>query len=207
MSKPAGVDFDIQAGHDHYSDRAGKLNEYGLKGKKVYLRVAPQCPFPDQRLGNALKPRYLTVFVYNFTAIRHMNTSAMIQTSSRIHAINGHHQYLLKRFTLDFLTLKAAAENGYVPKQVLINEVLPFAKRLLSMEGLCFGKGTLIMDIVLLSRTVSKLPLSMANESMVPYRIEPQYSATRQLPTSSVTINIHFQVVIDQNEIRWLDMI
>lgn len=34
-----GIDFDIEAGQDHYSNLVGKLYEYGLKGKEVYLRA------------------------------------------------------------------------------------------------------------------------------------------------------------------------
>ncbi|KAI5347139.1 hypothetical protein L3X38_015018 [Prunus dulcis] len=51
-----GIDFDIEGGTDqHWDDLARYLSGYSKKGKKVYLTAAPQCPFPDAWVGNALK--------------------------------------------------------------------------------------------------------------------------------------------------------
>ncbi|CAI9764173.1 unnamed protein product [Fraxinus pennsylvanica] len=123
-----GIDFDIEAGQDHYSDLAGKLYEYGAKGKKVYLTAAPQCPFPDQWLGNALKTGlfdYVWVQFYNNPQCEYISSdpnkfkNSWNQWTSSIPA---------KKIYIGLPASKAAAGNGYVLKQVLINEVLPFAK-------------------------------------------------------------------------------
>lgn len=48
-----GIDFDIEGGTNLYWDDLAKyLKGYG---KNVYLTAAPQCPFPDAWIGNALK--------------------------------------------------------------------------------------------------------------------------------------------------------
>ncbi|MCI77189.1 hevamine-A-like, partial [Trifolium medium] len=48
-----GIDFDIEGGTNLYWDDLARY----LKGynKNVYLTAAPQCPFPDAWIGNALK--------------------------------------------------------------------------------------------------------------------------------------------------------
>ncbi|KAL5100137.1 hypothetical protein RYX36_004464 [Vicia faba] len=48
-----GIDFDIEGGTNLYWDDLAKY----LKGysENVYLTAAPQCPFPDAWIGNALK--------------------------------------------------------------------------------------------------------------------------------------------------------
>ena len=52
-----GVDFDIEhGGSKHYDDLARYLKGYSSKGrKKVWVTAAPQCPFPDRMLGQALR--------------------------------------------------------------------------------------------------------------------------------------------------------
>ncbi|KAM7272642.1 hypothetical protein ACFE04_027305 [Oxalis oulophora] len=51
-----GIDFDIEGGtNQHWNELARYLSAYSSKGKKVYLTAAPQCPFPDAWIGNALK--------------------------------------------------------------------------------------------------------------------------------------------------------
>jgi len=51
-----GIDFDIEGGSNLYwDDLARYLKGYSNKGRKVYLTAAPQCPFPDAWIGNALK--------------------------------------------------------------------------------------------------------------------------------------------------------
>ncbi|KAK4849545.1 hypothetical protein QYF36_026010 [Acer negundo] len=50
-----GIDFDIEGGTDqHWNDLARFLSGYSTRGKKVHLTAAPQCPFPDAWVGNAL---------------------------------------------------------------------------------------------------------------------------------------------------------
>nr|CAD1835090.1 unnamed protein product [Ananas comosus var. bracteatus] len=65
-----GVDFDIEGGGpSYYGDLAKYLWAYGAKaGKKVYLTAAPQCPYPDASVGEALETGlfdYVWVQFYN----------------------------------------------------------------------------------------------------------------------------------------------
>ncbi|KAK3415811.1 hypothetical protein EUGRSUZ_H01459 [Eucalyptus grandis] len=64
-----GIDFDIEGGTGLYwDDLARYLSRYSKRGKKVYLSAAPQCPFPDARVGRALKTGlfdYVSVQFYN----------------------------------------------------------------------------------------------------------------------------------------------
>lgn len=64
-----GFDFDIEGGTDLYwDDLARYLSAYSNQGKKVYLTAAPQCPFPDASVGNALRAGlfyYVWVQSYN----------------------------------------------------------------------------------------------------------------------------------------------
>ncbi|KAI9111449.1 hypothetical protein K1719_017139 [Acacia pycnantha] len=61
-----GIDFDIEGGsNQHWGDLARFLKGHG---KKVYITAAPQCPFPDAWIGNALKTGlfdYVWVQFYN----------------------------------------------------------------------------------------------------------------------------------------------
>ena len=47
-----GIDFDIDQGKTHYAAMAQRLSTYSQQGKKEYLTAAPQCIFPDLKLGN-----------------------------------------------------------------------------------------------------------------------------------------------------------
>ncbi|KAJ6872930.1 hypothetical protein NC651_031923 [Populus alba x Populus x berolinensis] len=49
-----GIDFDIEGGELHYVALATRLSELSRGGRKVYLTAAPQCPFPDDWLDDAL---------------------------------------------------------------------------------------------------------------------------------------------------------
>lgn len=65
-----GIDFDIEGGTNLYwDDLARYLSNYGkVHGKKVYLTAAPQCPFPDYYIGEALQTGlfdYVWVQFYN----------------------------------------------------------------------------------------------------------------------------------------------
>ncbi|KAG8363289.1 hypothetical protein BUALT_Bualt19G0006600 [Buddleja alternifolia] len=122
-----GIDFDIEAGEDHYSDLAGKLFQYGQQGRKVYLTAAPQCPFPDTRLGNALQTGF-----FDFVFVQFYNNPQCEYVSSDPDMFkNSWNQWTSVPAGKIYIGLPAtqdAAGSGYVPNQVLISEVLPFAK-------------------------------------------------------------------------------
>ncbi|KAI5400270.1 hypothetical protein KIW84_065255 [Lathyrus oleraceus] len=48
-----GIDFDIEAGGQHFDELARALNGFSAQ-KRVYLSAAPQCPFPDAHLDSAI---------------------------------------------------------------------------------------------------------------------------------------------------------
>ncbi|KAF2295704.1 hypothetical protein GH714_033661 [Hevea brasiliensis] len=97
-----GIDFDIEGGtNQHWDDLARFLSAYSKKGKKVYLTAAPQCPFPDSWVGNALKTGLFDnvwVQFYNNPPCQYSGTgSGFIPvadlTSKVLPAINGSAKY------------------------------------------------------------------------------------------------------------------
>lgn len=123
-----GIDFDIEGGTNlHWDDLATFLSAYSKKGKKVYLTAAPQCPFPDAWVGEALKTGlfdYVWVQFYNnppcqYSADLSDLESAWKQWVSDIPA------------TKIFLGLPAApdaAGSGFIPVNDLTSQVLPAIK-------------------------------------------------------------------------------
>lgn len=96
-----------------------------------------------------LRVAFFTTFGSNFITIVLVNTMAM-QTTSRIHGINGHIFKLVKYFWVCLRLQMHAANGGYIPPDVLIRKVLPYIKRSENMEVLCFGLGFMTRAIALL---------------------------------------------------------
>ncbi|KAH1154221.1 hypothetical protein GYH30_049742, partial [Glycine max] len=101
-----GIDFDIEGGSNkHWGDLARLLKGYGMakQSKKVYITAAPQCPFPDAWIGNALTTGLFDfVWVqfynnppcqYNSGAIRSGFIPAADLTSKVLPAIKGSSKY------------------------------------------------------------------------------------------------------------------
>ncbi|EXB72482.1 hypothetical protein L484_011484 [Morus notabilis] len=66
-----GIDFDIELGSKLYWDELARyLKGYSQPGQAVYLSAAPQCPFPDRFLGNALK---LNTGLFDFVWVQFCN--------------------------------------------------------------------------------------------------------------------------------------
>lgn len=133
-----GVDFDIELGSSkHYDDLARYLKEYSRKGrKKVWITAAPQCPFPDRMLGQALRTGLFDrvhVQFYNnpvcsyragnvaaFTRAWNKWTSSLPQSSV-------------------YLGLPAsprAAGSGYVKPAMLTSKVLPIVQQSRNYGGI-----------------------------------------------------------------------
>ncbi|PIA34467.1 hypothetical protein AQUCO_03700022v1 [Aquilegia coerulea] len=126
-----GIDFDIETGPtQNYDLLARYLSAYSTPARKVYLTAAPQCPYPDAHLGPALNTGlfdYVWVQFYN-------NPRAQCQYGS------GSTADLLRSWnrwastipaTKIFMGLPAApgaANNGYIPTNVLTSQVLPAIK-------------------------------------------------------------------------------
>ncbi|KAG6494289.1 acidic endochitinase-like [Zingiber officinale] len=131
-----GIDFAIEHGSpDHYGELAQSLLDLGKQaGTKVYLSAAPQCPFPDQHLGPALRAvtfDYVWVQFYNNRGCDYSSgVSAIVQAWSTWTSN-------LPSSTV-FLGLPAwpdAAASGYIPPEDLISKVLPAIKPLSSNYG------------------------------------------------------------------------
>ncbi|RYR64881.1 hypothetical protein Ahy_A03g010908 isoform A [Arachis hypogaea] len=92
-----GIDFDIEGGsNQHWDDLARFLKGYD----KVLITAAPQCPFPDAWIGNALKSGlfdYVWVQFYNNPPCQYTAGSGFIPattlTSSVLPAIKGSAKY------------------------------------------------------------------------------------------------------------------
>ncbi|XWS46162.1 hypothetical protein CRYUN_Cryun14cG0040100 [Craigia yunnanensis] len=124
-----GIDFDIEGGTGEYwDDLARYLSGYSKKGKKVYLTAAPQCPFPDAWVGNALKTG-----LFDYVWVQFYNNPPCQYTSGDI----GNLEDAWKQWTSDipatkiFLGLPAspeAAGSGFIAVNDLTSKVLPAIK-------------------------------------------------------------------------------
>ncbi|KAJ8765938.1 hypothetical protein K2173_020454 [Erythroxylum novogranatense] len=121
-----GIDFDIEGGTNLYwDDLARYLSGYSKRGKKVYLTAAPQCPFPDAWVGNALKTG-----LFDYVWVQFYNNPPCQYASGQITNLED----AWKQWTSDipankiFLGLPAspeAAGSGFIPVTDLISKVLP----------------------------------------------------------------------------------
>ncbi|KAK8654529.1 hypothetical protein V6N13_128492 [Hibiscus sabdariffa] len=124
-----GIDFDIEGGTgEHWDDLAKYLSGYSKKGKKVYLTAAPQCPFPDAWVGNALKTG-----VFDYVWVQFYNNPPCQYSTADIANLED----AWKQWTSDipatkiFLGLPAspdAAGSGFIPVNDLTSKVLPAIK-------------------------------------------------------------------------------
>ncbi|PPR95643.1 hypothetical protein GOBAR_AA25025 [Gossypium barbadense] len=124
-----GIDFDIEGGTGEYWDDLAKyLSGYSKKGKKVYLTAAPQCPFPDAWIGNALKTG-----LFDYVWVQFYNNPPCQYSSADIANLED----AWKQWTSDipatniFLGLPAApdaAGSGFIPVNDLTSKVLPAIK-------------------------------------------------------------------------------
>nr|XP_009415163.2 PREDICTED: acidic endochitinase-like [Musa acuminata subsp. malaccensis] len=121
-----GIDFDIeQGGPDHYDELAKQLYDFGNQaGTKVYLSAAPQCPYPDQYVGNALQTGH-----FDYVWVQFYNNPSCDYSSgvSGLSSAWGTWTSSLSSSAV-FLGLPAstdAAGSGYIPPDDLTNQVLP----------------------------------------------------------------------------------
>ncbi|KAJ7974105.1 Acidic endochitinase [Quillaja saponaria] len=123
-----GIDFDIESGGVQFYDKlANALNGFSQQ-RKVYLAAAPQCPFPDQHLNTAIQTGlfdYVWVQFYN-------NPTAQCQyggnTNDLISSWNKWTSTQAKQVFLGLPASPQAANNGFIPADVLTSQVLPTIK-------------------------------------------------------------------------------
>ncbi|KAH9603726.1 hypothetical protein KSS87_007082 [Heliosperma pusillum] len=124
-----GIDFDIEAGTGaNYDVLARALQGHSTPQRKVYLSAAPQCPFPDAHLSTAINTGvfdFVWVQFYNnpLAACQYNgNTNQLLSSWSKWSTINAGQVFL------GIPAATGAANNGFIPPQVLISQVLPTIK-------------------------------------------------------------------------------
>lgn len=125
-----GIDFDIELGSTyHWADLARCLKAYSQPGRTVLLSAAPQCPFPDMFLGNALNTGlfdYVWVQFYNNAPCQYSvgNINNLISSWNRwTTSINAGSVFIGLPAAL------GAAGSGYIPPSVLTSQILPVIKQ------------------------------------------------------------------------------
>lgn len=124
-----GVDFDIEGGtNQHWDELARSLLQFGARsGKKVYITAAPQCPFPDAWIGNALTTGlfdYVWVQFYN-NPCQFSGDGSDLFDSWKLWTSKIPHAQIF----LGLPAAPAAAGSGFIPASVLKSAVLPVIKR------------------------------------------------------------------------------
>ncbi|ONI25459.1 hypothetical protein PRUPE_2G304600 [Prunus persica] len=125
-----GIDFDIEGGTDqHWDDLARYLSGYSKKGKKVYLTAAPQCPFPDAWVGNALKTG-----LFDNVWVQFYNNPPCQYTSGDVANLEDSWKQWTSAIPAQkiFLGLPAApqaAGSGFIPATDLNSQILPAIKK------------------------------------------------------------------------------
>lgn len=126
-----GIDFNIERYSTLYwDDLARCLKGYSQPGEQVvYLSAAPQCPFPDRFLGNAIDTGlfdFVWVQFYNNPACqyRNGNTNNLMDSWNRwVSLVNN------GRVFLGLPASRRASGSGYIPTNVLTAQILPVIKR------------------------------------------------------------------------------
>ncbi|CAM8896046.1 unnamed protein product [Rhodiola kirilowii] len=124
-----GIDFDIEGGtNQHWGELARYLSGYGKRGNKVYLTAAPQCPFPDAWIGDAL-----TTGLFDYVWVQFYNNPPCQYNPSNAASFEDAWKQWTSSIPADkiFLGLPAApqaAGSGFVPASELTSTVLPSIK-------------------------------------------------------------------------------
>ncbi|KAB2598714.1 hevamine-A-like [Pyrus ussuriensis x Pyrus communis] len=131
-----GIYFDIEGGTDqHWDDLAKYLSGYSKRGKKVYLTAAPQCPFPDAWVGNALKTG-----LFDNVWVQFYNNPPCQYTSGNVANLESAWKQWTSAIPAHkiFLGLPAApqaAGSGFIPASDLNSQVLPHIKNSAKYRG------------------------------------------------------------------------
>ncbi|RDX92104.1 Acidic endochitinase, partial [Mucuna pruriens] len=127
-----GIDFDIEGGSNkHWGDLARFLKGYGMakqSKQQIYITAAPQCPFPDAWIGNAL-----TTGLFDFVWVQFYNNPPCQYNSRAITNLENAWKQWITSIPANkiFLGLPAspqAAGSGFIPSSDLISNVLPAIK-------------------------------------------------------------------------------
>ncbi|KAB2049207.1 hypothetical protein ES319_A13G160700v1, partial [Gossypium barbadense] len=110
--------------NQHWGDLARYLSRYTKNGKKAYLTAAPQCPFPDAWIGDALKTD-----LFDYVWVQFYNNPQCQYTEGDIKNLeDAWKQWITDvNATQIFLGLPAspeAAGSGFIPVSNLTSKVL-----------------------------------------------------------------------------------
>ncbi|XP_059459146.1 acidic endochitinase-like [Corylus avellana] len=122
-----GVDFAIEKESKYWDEVAKKLSSfYTQQTKKAYLlTAAPQCPFPDPYLKDAIDTRlfdYISVQFYNHDKCEFKDNFDNVKAS--IEKWVTHIKDFKSLLLLGFPAAKEAADSGYVKPRDLVEEEL-----------------------------------------------------------------------------------
>ncbi|WCJ19302.1 Acidic endochitinase [Euphorbia peplus] len=120
-----GIDFDIEGGtNQHWDDLARFLSAYTDGSRKVYLSAAPQCPFPDAWVGNALNTG-----LFDYVWIQFYNNPPCQYTSNVTSLEDSWNQWISSvpadKIFLGLPAAPIAAGSGFIPVTDLVAQVLP----------------------------------------------------------------------------------
>ncbi|XP_018838149.2 acidic endochitinase-like [Juglans regia] len=121
-----GIDFYIKGNtNQHWDELARALSTFSQQ-KKVFLTAAPDCPFPDAWLKGALDTG-----LFDYVWVQFYNNQPCQYSSNADNLTNSWNQWNTIQAGQIFLGLTAAPDaawTGYIPPNVLTNEVLPSIK-------------------------------------------------------------------------------
>ncbi|XP_057526684.1 acidic endochitinase SE2 [Amaranthus tricolor] len=122
-----GVDFDIETNDNRFwDDLARALSSHNNGQKSVYLSAAPQCPFPDASLDNAINTG-----LFDYVWVQFYNNPPCQYDNSADNLLSAWNQWTSVQAGQVFLGLPAssdAASSGFIPIDALTSQVLPTIK-------------------------------------------------------------------------------
>jgi len=131
-----GIDLDIENGRPaHYDELASALKAKG----QVLLTAAPQCPYPDASLGQALQTGQFDVVwiqFYNNPVCEYGNDDGDVSGGLVSAWRSGTSGVKAGSFYLGVPASKAAATNGYIEPADLTGTVIPAIRGIGSYGGI-----------------------------------------------------------------------
>ncbi|GLJ21001.1 hypothetical protein SUGI_0383840 [Cryptomeria japonica] len=123
--------FDIESTMVHWDDLAKAVSKLSTNSKKVYLSAAPQCPYPNASLGDALQTGlfdYVWIQFYNNPPCQYVNEDTSNLVNSWNHWTTSVPTAQTRSFYLGLPTAPPATGSGYIEPHILIEKVLPKIK-------------------------------------------------------------------------------
>ncbi|XP_054799599.1 acidic endochitinase-like [Prosopis cineraria] len=121
-----GMDFDMEAGNgQHWEELARALKAFN---QNLILSAAPQCPFPDANLSNAINTG-----LFDNVWVQFYNNPSCMYTSGNINnLLSSWNQWNTVQAGQMFMGVPAsqaaAPSGGFIPADVMISQVLPAIK-------------------------------------------------------------------------------